>query len=134
MSGYVLDTSALLAHFRQEAGWDRVQTILEDDSAEVHLSALSIAEMARCLFNLGSNQDDARSTALAYANLATSVIPVDTAIAVRAFEFGTCCSGRLPLADALIAACASVIGAVLVHRDAHFDSIADTLLHKEMLT
>jgi len=133
MSAYVLDTSALLAHFRQEAGGERVQAILEDDAAEVHLSAVSIAEMARCLFNLGSDQDAAKSTALAYAGLATSIIPVDTAVAVRAFELGSVCSGRLPLADALIAAGAGMLDAVLVHRDAHFDSIADALLAKETL-
>jgi predicted nucleic acid-binding protein len=32
-------------------------------------------------------------------------------------------SARLPLVDALIAGCASAHGAVLVHRDPHFDNI-----------
>lgn len=32
---YLLDTSALLAHFRQEKGWETVQAIFEDEAAEI---------------------------------------------------------------------------------------------------
>jgi len=134
MSMVVLDTSAMLAHYRQEAGCSRVQTILEDDTATVSIVAISIAEMARKLLNLGEDVDTARSVALAYANLATSVISVDTALSVRAFELGCACASRIPLVDAFIAAGASLLDATLVHRDGHFNEIPDDLLTQELLS
>lgn len=42
---YLLDTSALLAHYRQEAGWEEVQTLFEDSAAELLLAAVSFAEL-----------------------------------------------------------------------------------------
>lgn len=133
MSAFVLDTSALLAHYREESGCARIQRILEDDTAEIRIVAVSIAEMARALLNLGSDIDSARSVALAYANLSTSVVPVDTALSVRALEIGYACGSRLPLVDAIIAAGASLLDATLVHRDAHFTEIPGDLLKQELL-
>ena len=129
----LLDTTALLAHFRNESGAMRVQAILDDRNPDVLISAISIAELARRLLTLGATQVDARSIALEYATLADLVVPVDAAIAVRAFELGSACASRLPLADALIAACANVHEATLIHRDPHFDGIPDGLLAKEKL-
>jgi predicted nucleic acid-binding protein len=133
MSAFVLDTSALLAHYREESGCARIQHILEDDDAEVIIVAVSIAEMARTLLNLGSEIDSARSVALAYADLATSVVPVDTALSVRALEVGYACGSRLPLVGAIIAAGASLFDATLVHRDAHFSQIPGDFLKQELL-
>ncbi len=129
----LLDTTAMLAHFRNESGANRVQAILDDQKLDVLISAISIAEFARRLEALGASLADSRSRALEYAGLADMVVPIDTAIAIRAFELGSACAGRLPLADALIAACASVHEAVLVHRDSHFDGIPDSFLAKEKL-
>lgn len=129
----LLDTTALLAHFRNEPGAEQVQAILDDQDQEVLISSISITEFARRLDALGASLTDARSIALEYAGLADLVVPVDAAIAVRAFELGSACTGRLPLADALIAACAGVHEAVLVHRDPHFDGIPDDFLGKRNL-
>jgi len=133
MSTFVLDTSALLAHYREEPGYALVQRILEDETAEISIVAVSIAEMARKLVNLGADIDSARSVALAYANLATSIVPIDTALSVRAFELGYACTSRIPLVDAFIAAGASLIDATLIHRDAHFNEIPGDLLKQEDL-
>ena len=133
MSSYLLDTTALLAHFRQETGAERVQTLLDDEAADMYICSISITEFARRLVSLGSEIDEARSIALEYAGLATSVIPVDTSLAVRAFELGSVCSERLPLADALIASAASSHNATLLHRDAHFDALPTALLEQEIL-
>ncbi|MGA2547075.1 MAG: PIN domain-containing protein [Rectinemataceae bacterium] len=134
MARYLLDTSALLAHFRREEGADRVQDILIDDSSEVTISSVTMAELARGIYSLGSDMDQARRTALSYASLASVVVPVDAAIAVRAFELGTLASSRLPLADALIAASAQAANAVLVHRDKHFHSIPLDLIEQMSLS
>jgi predicted nucleic acid-binding protein len=133
MSTLVLDTSAMLAHYRRETGYARVQGILEDDTVTISIVAVSIAEMARKLLNLGEDVDTARSVALAYANLANSIIPVDTALSVRAFELGYACGSRIPLVDAFIAAGASLIDASLVHRDIHFSEVPGGLLKQEFL-
>ncbi len=114
MSTFVLDTSALLAHYREEPGYALVQRILEDETAEISIVAVSIAEMARKLVNLG-------------------IVPIDTALSVRAFELGYACTSRIPLVDAFIAAGASLIDATLIHRDAHFNEIPGDLLKQEDL-
>ncbi|MBN1243487.1 MAG: PIN domain-containing protein [Spirochaetales bacterium] len=132
MSACLLDTSALLAHWHDEPGAVRVQELLADREAEVLLCALSVAEFARAALSLGASRDEARSTALRYASLGT-LVAVDEAVAVRAFELGSLASSRLPLADALIAAAASIHGATLVHRDAHFDALPPDLPARERL-
>jgi predicted nucleic acid-binding protein len=133
MTAYVLDTSALLAHHRNEPGAARVQVLLEDPEAEIHVAAPSLTEMARRLLTLGADAATARTVALEYAGLATSVLSIDTAVSIRAFELGSENKTRLPLVDALIAACAGLIGATLVHRDAHFEGLPPSLVAVESL-
>ena len=134
MAAYLLDTSALLAHYRGEAGADQVQEILLDDSEEVYIASPSIAEFARRICSLGAEAADAREASLAYAGLAARVIPVDTAVAMRAFEIALGASSRLPLVDALIAACASNVEAILVHRDEHFEALPRSTPERLMLS
>ena len=133
MKRYLLDTTALIAHYRGEEGADRVQILLYDESVDVHVCSISIIEMTRRMASLGIDSAESRSISLEYASLATSVIAVDAAIAIRAFELGSMCAARLPLADALIASAANSVDAVLVHRDAHFESIPAALLLQESI-
>jgi predicted nucleic acid-binding protein len=53
-----------------------------------------------------------------------SVVPVDTALATRAFELAAKAQVRVPLVDSMIAAAAQLRDATLVHRDPHFRVIA----------
>ena len=39
---YLLDTSVLLAHHRQERGWDVVQAVFEDNEAEIIEASVSL--------------------------------------------------------------------------------------------
>jgi predicted nucleic acid-binding protein len=126
----LLDTSALLIHYFKETGGDRVQEIISDEANEIIIASVSIAEFARRLSAMGYGVDEAKTTSLAYASLADKVIPVDTAAAVRAYELSSLSRKRIPLIDALIAACASLSDAVLVHRDAHFGVIPGDLLQR----
>ena len=123
MAAYLLDTTALLAHFFDEPGSDEVQGILTDSEAEIFISTISIAEFARRLVTLGYEAENSRERALAYARLATETVVPDTAVAVRAFELGTTASARVPLIDTIIAASAQIHNAVLVHRDIHFEAL-----------
>jgi PIN domain nuclease of toxin-antitoxin system len=52
---YLLDTSALIAHYRQEAGWERVQAIFDDESAGVIVASVTLPEFARRLRDLGAS-------------------------------------------------------------------------------
>lgn len=126
----LLDTSALLIHFFKEPGGDRVQELLADESNVILISSVSITELARRLVAMGYGVDEANTTSLSYASLADRVLPVDTAAAVRAFELSSLSRERIPLTDALIAACASIGSAALVHRDAHFRTIPADLLQR----
>ena len=125
---FLLDTSAMLLHYFREPGAERVHSLLEDDANQVLIASICVTEMARRLLAMGQAVDDARSTSLSYASLAERVVPVDTAVAVRAFELTSLSRPRLPLVDALIAACACLSGATLVHRDTHFRAIPQDLL------
>jgi predicted nucleic acid-binding protein len=115
-------------------GLERVHALISDDDSEVFIASLSVTEFSRRLAAIGIGKDAAREAALSYANLMTSVIPVDTAISIRAIELGFLSRERLPLANALIAACASMTESVLVHSDGHFGHIPAELLETVMLS
>jgi predicted nucleic acid-binding protein len=120
---YLLDTSALIAHYRQEAGWERVQAIFDDGSAGVIVASVTLAEFARRLHDLGSSSAEIRQTLADYQMLFSDIVAVDVAVAITAYEIAYRTPHRLPLVDALIAAAAQVRGACLVHRDRHMTDI-----------
>lgn len=131
--GYVLDTSALLAHHRQEAGWPAVQALFEADEAELILVSVSLAEFGRRLRELGATEEEAETVLASYQLLFGEVAPVDAAAARAAFVLGCRTPRRLPLVDALIAAVAQIKGATLVHRDDHMRAIPAELVRQQDL-
>jgi predicted nucleic acid-binding protein len=131
---YLLDTSALLAHYRQEHGWDMVQAVFEDDEAEIIVASVSLPEFGRRLRDLGASETMAQETLTSYQLLCAEVAPVDAAAALAAFAIGCRTPRRLPLVDALIAAVAQVRDAVLVHRDEHMRAISPALLRQSDLS
>jgi predicted nucleic acid-binding protein len=120
---YLLDTSALLAHHRQEPGWEQVQAIFTEDGAEVVIASVTLTEFARRMRELGASETEIRAILADYQMLFSAVVPVDGAVAWAAFELGCRTPERLPLVDALIAAAARLRGACLVHRDEHMAAI-----------
>jgi PIN domain nuclease of toxin-antitoxin system len=58
----LLDTSALIAHYRQEAGWEQVQAIFDDGSASVIIASVTLAELARRLRELGASRAEIQQT------------------------------------------------------------------------
>lgn len=128
----VLDTSALLAHAFQEPGWERVRDILRDEEAVLDLSAAVLFEFQVRLQERGVLAQHP-GTVDAYEALFDVIIPVDNVVARMAFELKRDTPERLPAMDALIAACAKVHEAVLVHRDPHIAPIPAHLLKQEPL-
>lgn len=123
MNRVLLDTTALLAHYLEEPGAERVHHLLEDPKMQILICAISVAEFARRLAVLGRSPAAARECALEYAGLCDTVVPVDTALSVRAFELGAAAQSRVPLVDTLIAAASQLSNARLVHRDHHFRTL-----------
>lgn len=128
MSAYLLDTSAIVAHYRKEVGHTRVQALFDDDDAVLWLAAPSLLELDACLRDIGVEASLRRKAVDAYVGDLVHVVSVDERVARRAREIRDAAAGRLPAMDALIAACAAVRGAVLVHRDSHFDVIAQGIV------
>ena len=127
---FLLDTSALLAHFRRESGWDLVQSLFEEGDAELLAASVTLTEFARRLRELGVTDVEARQKAEEYGELLDEVVPVDEKVALTAFDIGCATAERLPLADALIAAAARERGACLVHRDRHMVPIPADLVEQ----
>ncbi len=131
---YLLDTSALLAHSRGEAGCGHVQRLFDDGDAELLVASVSLTEFARRLRELGATIVEALQTLTDYQQVLDEVVSVDGPVALIAFEVGCETPRRLPLVDALIAAAARQRQARLVHRDPHFASIPAHVLEQVELS
>jgi predicted nucleic acid-binding protein len=131
MTASLLDTSALLAWYFDEPGADELETILAAE--EVLLSVVSRVELHGRLREIGLPPTELGVAVEQCLALATEVVGIDDAVAVRACELRAETPSRLPLTDALIAACASLRGARLVHRDPHFEAVPGHLLEQRHL-
>lgn len=125
---YLLDTSAVLIHYRQEAGCERVLSLFDDPTNEVLLCSISLAEFGRVLRSTGLNPAEVDATIEAYLPLFSEIVPVDALTARESLRLIAAVPDRIPTVDSLIAASAQQRGACLVHRDGHFREIPTTLL------
>ena len=118
---YVLDTSAVLAVFFQEPGYETVTGLLLDESNDVFLAFITLME---CHYRI------LRDTSADQANAAVSLIEawpvviVESTPAWRRRAAEVKAGGGLSLADAWIAALALMRNAELVHKDPEFDRVA----------
>jgi predicted nucleic acid-binding protein len=120
---HLLDTSAVLAHLREEPGAKRVQELFDREEGELLLCSVSLAELARRLRELGATPEEAWQTIDGYCQAVDAVVPVDESTARECDRLLIATPERIPLVDALIAAAARSRQAVLVHRDTHMRSI-----------
>ncbi|MCZ7640644.1 MAG: PIN domain-containing protein [Verrucomicrobia bacterium] len=109
-----------------------MRDILRDEEAVLDLSAAVLFEFQVRLQERGVLAQHP-GTVDAYEALFDVIIPVDNVVARMAFELKRDTPERLPAMDALIAACAKVHEAVLVHRDPHIAPIPAHLLKQEPL-
>lgn len=127
---YLLDTSALLTHYRQERGWEAIQGLFEDREADIIIASPSLAEFARRLRDLGAEDTEIYEVLDNYRLLVIGVVAIDAPVALAAYAVGRQTTDRLPLIDALIAAAAHVNEAILVHRDKHMAAIPGEVLQQ----
>lgn len=120
---HVLDTSALLAHCREEAGYEIVEGLLEQTAGRVFVSAITWLEFQLRLRELIPSEKVRREVLAIYDELLTEALPVTREVAQAALELRQRVPQRIPNGDALIAATAKLINATLVHRDPHLGVI-----------
>jgi predicted nucleic acid-binding protein len=130
---FVLDTSALLAHHRDEEGADRVQCLFENSENELLIASVSFTEFGRRMLDLGASLEEVEKILADYKHLLDGVVPIDADIAMDALSLSIKVGKRIPLVDSLIAAVACQKQATLVHRDQHFENIPKMLLKMENL-
>ena len=125
---YLLDTSALLAHFRDEAGAKAVQVLFDTEAAELLVASVSVPEFARRLKELGMSHEESLHTLDQYLLALDKVVSIDELIARDAYEIICRTPERLPMIDALIAAAARSMQGQLVHRDSHMRCIPASMV------
>ncbi|HEY1408449.1 MAG TPA: PIN domain-containing protein, partial [Promineifilum sp.] len=82
---YLLDTSALLAHYREEIGWEVVQGLFEDLESDIMIPSPSLAEFARRLLALGVDDAEIAAVLDNYGLLFTAVVAIDAPVALAAY-------------------------------------------------
>ncbi len=130
---HLLDTPALLAHYLAEPGAMRVQALFEDTASVVGTSILVLFEFDLRLHQLGIDAAKRDAELNSYRTLLSEIVNVDEAIRSEAVRLRISATGRASAMDALVAATASVRGAMLIHRDPHFSAIPISMLKQEML-
>jgi predicted nucleic acid-binding protein len=129
----VLDTSALLAHHRDEEGADRVQYLFECADMHLLIASVTLAEFGRRMLELGANPQEIRKILSDYKHLLDGVVAIDEEIAMKALSLAQQATKRIPLVNSLIAAVACLKNATLLHRDQHFESIPKAFLKTDCL-
>jgi len=130
---YVLDTSALMAHFLNETGWETVDRLLEEEADEVYINAVAWLEFQVRLKEVVTDKTRRERALQIYAELLDEALPVTRDVAAAAFELREATTSRLPNSDAIIAATAKLEGATLVHRDPHLVAIPSRLVRQHVL-
>ena len=93
----VLDTSALLAHHRDEDGSDRVQSLFDDLGIQMLIASITLTEFGRRMLDLGANLDETQKILADYRHLLDGVVPIDGAIAMNALALAAQANKRIPM-------------------------------------
>ena len=130
---HVLDTSAILAHYFDEPGAEMVERLWHDPRNRIGLCVLSIPELKGRLTVEVDDPEELDRAFRQYVDELTTTLIVDRRTADSAVLLRESAGTRLPLVDAVIAACAHVHSAALVHRDPHLASIPRELVAQMVL-
>ena len=120
-----LDSSAVLALFLAEPGFETVRALLAEaakNRREIHIAQISLVEIAnsisRC-YDVATAREDIRL-------LRELAVSIDAPTDEQCVDAGLLRSRvKLSTADAIIAIQATAAGAELVHKDPDFESVAE---------
>ena len=130
---HVLDTSAILAHYFDEPGAALVEELWKDTDNRVGICVLTLPELKGRLAAEVADRKEVERAFSQYVDDLTANLTVDRETAESATLLRESADTRLPLIDALIAGCARVHSAVLVHRDPHMSSIPQQMVAQVVL-
>ena len=123
MTTYLFDTSVVMAHFTREPCGAEAVKLLSDSSCEIVTCVVTWLEFAGRLTEKGFSEREKSNILEAYRELIPVRYDIDEEVVKLAAQLRDETRPRLPAMDALIAGCAWVHNAVLVHNDAHMDAI-----------
>ena len=122
LTRFLFDTKALIAFFNDENGAEFVEKMLKDvdeGKVEVFISSITLTEIYYIYSRrVGREYAKERVEQIKMSNL--KVIAIDDSIAVKAGEYKV---KAIPIADALIAACAHSVNAKVVTDGEHFEKV-----------
>jgi uncharacterized protein len=121
--GFVLDTSALLTLIEDEQGAERVDQVLRTE--QVWIPWMVLLEVNYISRQERGEAEADRRYALIKQLPVTILWDVDEPTLLTAARFKA--SHRLSLADAIIAACALQVNAVVLHKDPEYEALAGQL-------
>ncbi len=131
---HLFDTSALLAHYFDEPGADEVDQLFQNRNCRPAISVLTIPEFKTRLLEETADPAESDRVFHHYVNELTENIAVTKAVADLATSIRESVEQRLPLVDAVIAACAAHQDCFLVHHDPHMAAIPEDLVHQIVLS
>ena len=115
----VVDSSAWLAYLADEPGADRFAAAIEDTAALV-TPAVCILEVFKVVLRERGEGDALQAAALMQQG---RVIDLDATLALSAAKLGV--DHKLPLADSIVYATATLVGGIVWTQDDDFDGLAD---------
>jgi len=125
LTGYVLDSFALLAYLEGEAGMPKVRTALEGAAAGRHRVYLSLINLGEVLYVVERERGliEAQQTLAAVEQLPLEVLPVTRTTVLGAAHV----KARFPLsyADAFAVIAAQEHGATVMTGDPEFEPVAE---------
>jgi uncharacterized protein len=121
--GFVLDTSALLTLIEDEQGAERVDQVLRTE--QVWIPWIVLLEVNYISRQERGEAEADRRYALMKQLPVTILWDMDEPTLLTAARFKA--SHRLSLADAIIAACALQVNAVVLHKDPEYEALAGQL-------
>lgn len=122
MISHVLDTSAVLAHYLNEPGAADVHALIAGHDT-IGFCVISLPELKTRLREILDDPAEIERVFALYADDLTTSLPVTREMADMAIQLRETTRPRLPTVDAVIAACAQLHQATLVHRDPHLTAI-----------
>jgi predicted nucleic acid-binding protein len=129
---FVLDTSALLSLRGDEAGADRVQTLLVQASKQQCVLLVSFITRMELLYCIRREEGEhaAHEALRLVDSFKVDWISCEPRILEKAAEIKS--GGRISVADSWIGATAAIYSATLVHNDPEFEVLKD--IPQEMLS
>ncbi len=113
---YLLDTMALLAFFNDEEGADFVEDLLNNEDDDLYISTITLTE----IYYIYSRRVDEETAEERVKQLRYNLKVVDIG-GEEGIKAGRYKINKIPIADALIAACAESVEAAVVTADPHYD-------------